>query len=269
MENHSEEKAMELFNKLFSSGFAGEDVFASLAPAGWGKSDLFFCFHPTVEQRYEEAMRIHNNLGRLKKKKEAKEDNLPTMEEIKMEYKEEPVEPKIEMQELIGYCLWDIFSDNHEVMDEKGIYEIGSFRGAAGFIADYLNRLSDENKYDYMDFYMGSIWIRSRADLSSVYHLIFQRLKREGCHWKYYFPRMGILDLSGLKEEKEDIVSYSPEKSFLREKEKKEKRQQVKKLQHEFDKEFEKEKENLKSNPPVTVKAYLEIYGKYPLGWEE
>src|SRR3990170_1112375 len=129
--DHSEEKSIALFNKLFPQGFSGDDVFALLAPEGWEKTDLYLCFHPTPEQQFEEAMRFHTNLSALKKGKAGQPDPPPTLEKIKKEYKPSPFEPKREMQELIGYCLWDIFSDNHEVIDKKGIYEIGSFRGAA------------------------------------------------------------------------------------------------------------------------------------------
>lgn len=266
MNNHPEEKSILLFQKLFPNGFSGKDVFDILADGGWENSELHLCFHPTIEQQYVEAVRVHERISSFNKEK--KESKPPTLEEIRKDEKHYPIEPKKELQELIGYCLWDIFSDNHEVFDENGIYEIGSFRGSAGFIAEYLNQLSSE-KYSYVDFYMGSIWIRSRADLFPVHRLIFQRLKEEKCFWKYAFPKLGILDLSGMKEEKEDSSRYSPEKSFLKEKEKEEKQKEIKKLQNKFDKIYEEEKKQLKANIPKPVKAYHEVYGKFPEEWEE
>ena len=75
------------------------------------------------------------------------------------------------------------------------IVNIGSFRGAAGFIADHLNPQTGESKYDYMDFYMGTIWIAQRADLTPVYEMIFRRLKDRLLNWRYRFPELGMVQL--------------------------------------------------------------------------
>ena len=100
------------------------------------------------------------------------------------------------MRELLGRSLWDIFSDNHEVIAPQGkILDIGSFRGAAGFIADYLNGLVAEARYDYMDFYLGSLWLPGSVDLSPVYAFIFKRLKDQGFNWLYHFPRLSLIDM--------------------------------------------------------------------------
>lgn len=45
-----------LFDRLFPNGFAGDDVLSELAPGGWEQSRLVACFHPSVEQKYEEAV---------------------------------------------------------------------------------------------------------------------------------------------------------------------------------------------------------------------
>ena len=42
------------FDRLFPQGLAGADVLAEIAPSGWEQSRLLPCFHPSVEQRYEE-----------------------------------------------------------------------------------------------------------------------------------------------------------------------------------------------------------------------
>jgi hypothetical protein len=63
------------------------------------------------------------------------------------------------MRELVAMCLWDVFSNENEVVDPDGQpVDIGSWRGAAGFLADQLNHESGESRCDYMDFYMGSFW---------------------------------------------------------------------------------------------------------------
>jgi len=56
------------------------------------------------------------------------------------EHAESPVEPERECRELVGLCLWDVFSDNHEVVadDGRGL-DLGSMRRSGGFLADVLN----------------------------------------------------------------------------------------------------------------------------------
>ena len=53
---------------------------------------------------------------------------------------EEAIAPDEEISRLVGMCLWDIFSDSHDVLDEGGReISLGSFRASAGFLADRLN----------------------------------------------------------------------------------------------------------------------------------
>ncbi len=43
-------------------------------------------------------------------------------------------------QELVGRCLWDVFSDNHEVVAPDGRkLHLGSHRSAGGFLAELVN----------------------------------------------------------------------------------------------------------------------------------
>jgi hypothetical protein len=256
-------------------------VVAELAPDGWEQSELLLVTHPTVSIRFAEATRFHNNIEHFisrRRKDDEKPSPAPTMEEIAASHKEEPVDAMIECAEIIGRCLWDIFSDNHDVIAPDGrIADIGSFRGAGGFIADWLNEtLRDPAKsrwecqhYDYMDFYMGTVWNGSRADLSPVYRLIFRRLKGLGFEWRYSFPRLGVVWMGSPTEETPaDGVGYDP--SAALEKEQKEAKRRE---------EFEKMQENLRASynesvskaralpPPEIVKAYMNVYGRPPEGW--
>lgn len=166
-----------------------------------------------------------------------------TLEEVRTEFGDEPpvVEPERECQELVGLCLWDVFSDNHEVMSDDGRWlHLGSARGSGGFLAEILNAqggpppppkpqlppdleamlfpksddpkvqamLADMRKemigdggYTYLDFYMGTTSVSGRADLTPVYELIFRRLKTRGHDWKYHFPRLGLVDFRPLKKQ--------------------------------------------------------------------
>jgi hypothetical protein len=47
-----------LFDRLFPHGFSGADVLAEIAPQGWKHSPLLACFHPSVEQVFEERVTI-------------------------------------------------------------------------------------------------------------------------------------------------------------------------------------------------------------------
>ena len=50
-------------------------------------------------------------------------------------------EPEAEVRERVGLCLWDIFSDNHDVTAPDGRRaSLGSFRGSGGTIAEWVNK---------------------------------------------------------------------------------------------------------------------------------
>jgi hypothetical protein len=130
------------FEQLFPHGFAGPDVVEELAPEGWEHSPLRAVFHPSPEQVYEESLRVHRNLQNLRRPDDPRPvPPEPTREEVTRDFQERPVEPAREVGELVGMCLWDIFSDNHDVVAPDGrVLDIGSFRAAGGFLAELLNR---------------------------------------------------------------------------------------------------------------------------------
>ena len=76
-----------------------------------------------------------------------------TRDEIAREFKQTPIEMEREVRELVGKCVWDVFSDNHEVIDaDQRVVDLGSFRASGEFIAHYLNRCLGFLEYDYIDF---------------------------------------------------------------------------------------------------------------------
>ncbi len=238
------------FAALFPHGFGGPDVMAELAPHGWANSPLVRVCHPTAEQVFEERLRIHRNLANFPFRKPdappPEPTPEPTLAEVQAEYAGEPAapEPQRECQELVGLCLWDIFSDSHEVKSDDGrVLNLGSFRGSGGFLADVLNasggpppvpriplpkELEDmmfpptddpkmlafvaemrkemvgDGGYTYLDFYMGSGSVSGRADLTPVYEMIFRRLKASGHDWVYHFPRLGLVDFRPLKKQMDE-----------------------------------------------------------------
>src|SRR5437763_15011908 len=64
----------------------------------------------------------------------------PTLDEVIAEHVESPVEPERECRELVGLCLWDVFSDGHDVLAPDGRrLDLGSQRSAGVFLAEVLN----------------------------------------------------------------------------------------------------------------------------------
>jgi hypothetical protein len=263
------------FDHLFPTGFAGPDVLHELAPDGWENSALLTVFHPSLEQLYDEACRVHRNLAQLRRP-----DNPhplppePTLAEMARDYRTSAVETAREVRELVGECLWDIFSDNHDVSAPDGrILDLGSFRMAGGFLADVLNRQTSTGAYDYMDFYLGTIWVAQRADLGPVYRMIFRRLRARGLDWAYHFPRLYAVDLTPLKqalEQKDEPVwvSYSPSEALAKEAEEQERQKQLAELRQSLDEGYrEAIEEALDRPPPAMVQAYHAVYGHDPRGW--
>ncbi len=125
-------------------------MLAEVAADGWAQAPLLTCFHPSVEQRYGEAVQLHRNFEVLRKTRPRLDSNAqgdegdssePTLEEIRREYQPTPVRSHEEVTELVGLSLWDVFFDNHDVIAADGrAGDIGSFRGAGAFLDERLIR---------------------------------------------------------------------------------------------------------------------------------
>jgi len=266
-----------LLKKLFPLGFGGADVLRELAPEGWERSPLHSVFHPTPEKVLEESLRLHHNLRELIQARGKEDDSpVPTLDSVKASYKETPIEPTREAGELLGMCLWDVFSDNHDVVTADGqTVDIGSFRGAAGFLAEHLDRALGTHQYSYMDFYMGTIWVRDRADLTPVYELIFRRFKSHELDWSYSFPRLSLVDMRPLHDSlqaasdaRPEWEGYSASKAFAEQAEEQAKDREIERMREELDAlHAEAVEEARRQPPPRTVEAYRKVYGRFPPGW--
>jgi hypothetical protein len=273
--SYSDAELAGVFDEIFPNGFSGADVLAELAPAGWEHSPLLAVFHPSVEQIFEESVRMHRNISKLRKPNDERpESPEPTIDEIARDYKSSPIETDRELRELVGQCLWDVFSDSHEVVGPDGrVLDLGSFRGSGGFLADTLNRQIGAVRYDYLDFYMGTIWIADRADLTPVYQMIFRRLKSRGLDWVYHFPKTHAIDLRPLRESLDttlqpDWHGYSPSAALAKEVEEKEREKNLTELRESLDEAYREEVEQaLSLPPPATVRAYESVFGRLPRGW--
>lgn len=83
-------------------------------------------FHPSVERIFEERLMFHRNtdgwrqLARKRHGKTIEEQPEPTLDDVSRECKPSPVDADEEVTELVGMCLWDVFSDNHDVIAADG-----------------------------------------------------------------------------------------------------------------------------------------------------
>ena len=257
--------------RLFPQGPAGNDVLAELAPEGWEKCELVAVAHPSPERLLEEAIRLHRNIESFPwRKKDEPPTAPPTMDEIMEDYKRTPADATAECANIVGRCLWDIFSDNNDVIAPDGrVMDLGSFRGAGGTIAEWLNETLHGERYgpyDYMDFYMGTVWVSGRADLSPVYRMIFRRLLNFGFDWRFSYPGLGVVRFG--KPDKPAGEAYDPSKAFEEEQEEARKQREFEEMQEDLRESYnESVGESRKLPPPETVKAYMSIYGKAPQGW--
>lgn len=256
----SYEENIRLLDRLFPNGFAGAEIKAELIPQGWEHSSLRFIFHPTAKQSYDEMVQQRKNISEIFKD-EKNENDLPEFDEFKKEYSEKPIQSEKELWDLMGLCVWDIFSNNHEVIAPDGrIANLGSFRGSGSFIALWIEgREETDERYGYLDFYMGSALVSQRADLSPVYRMIFKRLRTLGFDWSYSFPRVYLFDPS--KGERENPEDYDPLKALTE-------KQESDDLKKELDEIYrESAAKAREGEPPSIVQAYAEAYGELPEGW--
>ncbi len=293
-------------------------MLSELAPRGWAESPFVAIYHPSATQAYEESVRMHRNLAGLRRNPNdppcAPE---PTLEEVTAEHKQTPVETERECQELVGLCLWDVFSDNHEVTAADGRkIDLGSMRGSGGFLAEVLNaqggpppaarpelpaelmagmfpsadsldpttaalvekmkkEMFGDGGYTYLDFYMGTAVISSRADLRPVYEMIFRRLRGRGMDWEYHFPRIMLVDMRPLQKQLDDQqrgddpewAEYDPSSALEAELGERKRDEEIAEMRESLDEGYRESVETAQDKePPATVQAYQTVYGQSPEG---
>lgn len=251
------------------------DLMHCIASQGWEASPYFLVRHPTTEQLHAEIVIMHENLSRLTSKRnpEAPAKPVPTLEEIRREMSEKPdtVNPTQELLSVYGGCVWSVFSNNHEVIGPDGMeYDLGSFRGTGSFLSEFIEHTyPDAPPFDYMDFYCADVFIERRADVTPVYELIFQRLKEQRTDWVYSFPRLHLISFDHLKTDSPDApATYDPNKALADEMERQQRQAANRKLQADFDRAAEEAMEEAQyKEPPMIIRAYRNVYGRFPKGW--
>lgn len=248
------------------------ELLQTVAPNGFASSPLFLVFHPTPEQQYKEYCQMHENIAHLQRvrKKEEQIKPIECFEEFVKDLKIEPVDEQYEIISIFGDCLWNIFSNNHTVFNEnKESYDLGSWRGSGGFIADVINKeqLVAAKSFDYMDFYMGGVFREDRADLTPVYEFVFKKLKAKNLDWEFSFPRMGLVSFNKNEDEKDDLINYNPEEAIKKQLEKEQQQNEIEKMQQQFDDIYQSEYEEARyKRPSPEVMAYFNVYQHYPKG---
>lgn len=276
----TEEQCWELFQRLFPNGLDDPSLVQKLAPEGWERSPLVLVYHPTAEQVYEETLRLRDNLRRLRRKTSPPEEEPQIMlDALRREMPVDAPKPAKECADLLGCCLWDVFADNHDVRTAEGaLVDLGSFRAAAGFIADFRQRRSHSEAWlnerrDYLEFYLGTWMVRHRADLTPVYELIFRCMQQLGLDWRYVHPRLMLVDVRPLHEalESENVpeaVQYDPTENYWRERTEAAHDAEMADLRRHMDEAYRESVEEARHDPPpATVRAYQLVYGRFPAGW--
>ncbi|MDQ3682976.1 MAG: hypothetical protein M3352_07890 [Bacteroidota bacterium] len=215
---------------------------------------------------------MSENIAGLQKSLKNEADNKPLMsfEEFIKDAKVEPVDEQYEIVSIFGDCIWNIFSNNHTVLNENNeSYDLGSWRGSGHFIADVINKLQlvPGKSFDYMDFYMGGFFTEERADLTCVYEFIFEKLKAKNLDWEYSFPKMGLINFNKEDDEKDVPENYNAAAAVKKQLEKEEHQNEINKLQGSFDEIYKAEYEEARyKKPSAEVMAYFNIYRRYPKG---
>ncbi len=148
-------------------------------------------------------------------------------------------------------------------------YNLGSFRGTAGCIADEIGARYSQlrDRYDYLDFYMGSGLSSHRADLTPVYRWVFGELLNAGCEWRYSFPRLYSFSFAD-SPEANNALDHDPSEAVRRELDAEAQRDRHDTLADQLDAlHAENVKRARRAPPPRIVSAYREVFGHWPDGW--
>jgi len=275
----SDAELCKFFGQMFPDGFAGADVVREIAPTEWKSSPLFACFHPSPEQVLAEQLRmrkVSQELSALRckntlKKPERPDIAEPTIEQVLADWEDQPVNLNDEVNEIVGECLWDIFSDNHNVVAAEGrSVDIGSFRAASAFLDECVTGSNPQwAGGDVTRFYMGTIWISGRADLMPVYRMIFRRLKLLGADWEYFSPLLHLVDLPAMgRAAQKQEGPYSPSEAFAHDQEERQQQVELEQARAELeDANKQACREAMAKPPPATVRAYQQVFDRNPKGW--
>jgi hypothetical protein len=167
--------------------------------------------------------------------------------------------------ELFSNCVWDVFSANNAVILSNRKIDLGSWRGSAQFIADFVNHYCNS---DYVftsnDFYCGNIDDAFRADYLPIYEFIFKKLKEAHCVWVIDEDITMSIDAEFGEELERNKAQKLNEEALLTALSESLSAEQMKRVGEELKTEKEKEKPDPEALPAI-VQAYLNVFGTLPL----
>ena len=165
--------------------------------------------------------------------------------------------------ELLSNCVWDIFSGNNAVVQGSNKINLGSWRGSAQFIADFVNHYCHADyKYHSADFYCGNIDDAFRKDYLPIYELLFSRLKAANCTWIIDEDITMAIDAEFGEEMEQTDAMKLKESNLLAALAENMNLEQLKRVEKEL--KTEHEKENQREELPSIVQAYRNVYGLMP-----
>lgn len=173
-----------------------------------------------------------------------------------------PEPPEKHALRVLGVAVWSIFSNNFEVTTSDGRrVDLGTFRGAGYFIADWLNQVAGPFGFEYTDFYCANdIYSWDPAVIHELFQMVFRRLHALHADWAYVLPRVHMIDFLDIEaaglpsavtgDDREERVRESLEK------------------RRRLDELARAAAERAMARPaPVIVRAYRDVYGRWPRGW--
>jgi hypothetical protein len=172
--------------------------------------------------------------------------------------------------------VWDIFSDQNEVIAQDGrVIHLGTLRGAGDFLAEFSKRQTGRREFDYMSFYLGTSapWAETEDDLTQIYELVFHRLKRRELDWVYHFPRIHLVDFQPLREaldskDKPEWTDYSPSDAFAKGAADQQREREIAEFRDHLEADRNAAIEEALQKPaPSRVCAYRNVFGSWPTGW--
>jgi len=262
---------IDLNLELLSVAYGDIDVTMDiLCPEGLAYSEWFANEERTDDGMYKDYLESvkNRNAYMTEQKGDEYKPKLPlSFEEfLKSEHyeKEEP-DYYAAFIELYSNCVWDIFSGNNSVVKKTEKIDLGSWRGSAQFIADFVNHYCHvDYTYNSNDFYCGNIDDAFRQNYIPIYELIFERLKAVGCEWVIDEEITMAIDAEfGEEMEKNDAMKLK-ESTLLVALAESLNKEQLKRVEQEL--KTEQAKENITpENLPAVVQAYFNIYGVMPL----
>jgi hypothetical protein len=267
----SDAELREFLNRLFPHGVAGRDVMSEVAPDGWKRSPMLAAFHPSVEQVFKEELRwcrdFESQHNELRRDDDPKAEYVrvprPKLRHVRRQWQPQPVRPGDELNELMGLCLWDVFSDGHVVVAGDGrAADFGPFCESSNFLDQYVGGEICSSGRKCFGFSWGTHTLAKRADLTGVFAMIFRRLRSAGAEWVY----RGWADFVISHTRHEWASAPSPVEPVSRVANRK--REEDDGRRRKVDTMIARAQEWIRNRPtPATVRGHRMAYGRDPRGW--